>query len=152
MPWRRSSVEMMSRSFWPSEIHQSSVHSIETLVERVETYCFPFPEVFPGRRLAVSQLWAPCISVKASTRPVCVAWSVPLHSNPSCSLKNSLNAGSSFKAPSSLGTCAVLPVLTIDRRLSAAVGFDERHRHNCARSPSNCFRPFLILLASEQER
>lgn len=118
----------------------------------IETYCFLFPEAVPGTRSAVSQLCAPRISAEASEARCPLPWSVPLHSNPSCNLKNSLNAGSSFKAPSSLGACAVLAVFIVDGRLSAVVGFEERHRHNWARSPSSCFRPFLILLASEQER
>lgn len=41
---------MMSRSFCPSKISQLFVQLMETLFE---TYCSPFQEVVPGRRLAV---------------------------------------------------------------------------------------------------
>lgn len=91
---------------------------------------------------------------------------LPFHSNPSCNLKNSRNAGSSFKLANSLGCAApspAPPAPIMDRRLSAATvdeddeelefGVDlDDERQICARSPSSCRSPFLILMPSKEER
>ena len=144
----------MSRSFWPSTICQCLARLINAVCEKkmLRHTASPSKESFQAGNEPYSNCAhresAPKLPLAQSPLP----WSVPLHSNPSCSLKNSLNARSSLKALSSFGVWAVLSVFIIDLRRSAAVGFDDRHRHSCARSPSNCFRPFLILLASEQER
>jgi len=62
--------------------------------------------------------------------------SVPFHSKPSCSLKNSRNAGSSFKDDSSLAVCFEAPVGATELLRSAAVVL-VCERHIWARSPSS---------------
>jgi hypothetical protein len=67
-----------------------------------------------------------------------------------CSLKNSLNAGSSFMSPSFfVGPDIDCPSDIIECLLLAAVHLD---RHICARSPSTCRRPLRIFCAEDDER
>ena len=58
---------------------------------------------------------------------------VPFHSKPSCSLKNSRNAGSSFNDDSSFAVCFDAPLGTTELRRSVRV-FE---RHIWARRPSS---------------
>ena len=101
LPWIRSKVWIINKSFWPS---------------------FDFPIN---------------LSKQLTSR------SATFHSKPSCSLKNSLKAGS---WPSSLrffrGGGSLLGSMTL-RRLSA--GELEEDKHICARSPSTWRSPLRIL-------
>lgn len=72
---------------------------------------------------------------------------VPFHSKPSCSLKNSRNAGSSSSEESSLVVCFEELAGTTELRRSAA-GVGDRERHIWARSPSSWRRPLRILTPS----
>ena len=69
----------------------------------------------------------------------------PFHSNPSCSLKNSRKAGSSFNDDSSFVVCLDAP-LAPTAELRRSVAFLERQIW--ARRPSSWRRPFLILMPS----
>ena len=190
IPWRRSRVEIIRRSFWPSR----KPLAFEPLCRRQSHsegngghLLLPFP----------SNLSKHAISLMATVntpRPLSINFSspkcfsslnspgllpfhfylqsveivlLPFHSNPSCNLKNSRNAGSSFKLANSLGCAApssAPPAPITDRRLSAAaVDMDdddegvefldlEGEMQICASSPSSCRSPFLILMPSKEER
>jgi hypothetical protein len=76
------------------------------------------------------------------------------HSKPSCSLKNSRKAGSSFSCDSSLGVrlLSLVGETAIDcLRFSTGV-VPEPERQICARRPSSWRRPLRILPASKEER
>ena len=73
---------------------------------------------------------------------------VPFHSKPSCNLKKSRNARSSFNEDSSFVVCFDAPFATTELRRS--VGVFERHIW--ARRPSSWRRPFLILIPSYEDR
>lgn len=109
MPWIRSKVWMINKSFCPS---------------------FDFPS---------------SLSKQLTNR------SATFHSNPSCNLKNSLNAGSWLRSLSSFRGGGSLPGSMTLRRLSAEE-FDEEDRHICASRPSTWRSPLRILDWSYEER
>ena len=67
-----------------------------------------------------------------------------MHLNPSCNLKNSLNAASSLNTPRPLASAMPSPPFLGDR----AGALDKQI---CASRPSICRKPFLILVASTEE-
>lgn len=71
---------------------------------------------------------------------------VPFHSKPSCSLKNSRKAGSSFRDDNSLVVCFDAPMGTTELLRSA--GVLVRDRQIWARSPSSWRKPLRILAPS----
>lgn len=77
---------------------------------------------------------------------------IPFHWNPSCSRKNSLNAGSCFKSlkPLAFPCCCCL---SSNAELFLLCGLLELalERHICASRPSICLRPFRILTLSLEE-
>ena len=68
----------------------------------------------------------------------------PLHLNPSCNRKNSLNAASSLNTPRPLASAIPSPPFLGER----AGALD---RQICANKPSICRRPLRILVASTEE-
>jgi len=78
---------------------------------------------------------------------------LPFHSNPSCSLKNSRNAGSSLNIARSFGACCCCccSAFATDLRRSIAAGA-ERERQIWASRPSSWRRPLRILTPSKEER
>ncbi len=79
----------------------------------------------------------------------------PFHSNPSCSLKNSRNAGSSPSVARSFVPCSFIPALVVAtdlRRSTAEVAGAERERQIWASRPSSWRRPLRILTPSKEER
>ena len=76
---------------------------------------------------------------------------LPFHSNPSCSLKNSRNAGSSFRDDNSFVCCFDVPFSTTELRLSASWGADLEMQI-WARRPSSCRKPFRILTPSLEDK
>ena len=111
----------------------------------------PFPS--NRSRQAISLMATSRITRSASRYPQYInSKHTPFHSNPSCNLKNSLNAGSSFKDANSLGVRSLLLGFATDLRFSAAGIFDDFDKHICASNPSNCRKPFLILPESKEER
>ena len=116
----------------------------------VRSYCFLSQEVSPDRISAELQL-LPNPSQHRRRTTLFGAF-IPFHSNPSWSLKNSRKAGSSSKDARSFGVCSSSTIETIDLRLSAADERPDRERHICAKRPSSCRRPFLILTPSKEER
>jgi hypothetical protein len=103
MPWIKSNVWIINRSFCPSFVLPSNLS--KQFTKRIATF----------------------------------------HSNPSCSLKNSLNAGSfpsSFKALRGGGS---FPGSMTERLFSAAVFGELELKQICARRPSTCRKPFRIL-------
>ena len=79
-------------------------------------------------------------------------WAIPFHWKPSCSLKNSRNAGSSFNCDNSFGVLSLLCVVAIDRLLSGGGVLPDCERHICDRSPSSCRSPLRILSELFEER
>ena len=84
------------------------------------------------RRIAT--VWGKVFSANYSLMVIIIV--VPFHSNPSCNLKNSRNAGSSFNDNNSLVVCCFEAGATIELRRSAAEGLD-RERQIWARRPSS---------------
>lgn len=141
-----------------------SKHAI-SLMATVDTHEFSASTSLHQKLIHLSILPTHCFS-----HPSQKMWQIsplPFHSNPSCNLKNSRNAGSSFKLANSLGCAAPssIPPPITDRRLSAAAadvdeddegvefGVDlDDERQICARRPSNCRSPFFILMPSKEER
>ncbi len=163
IPRRRSSVDTMRRSFWPSIMKsQRQIRYNEWDYDALVYSLLPFPRSLSKQdisRIATAQTILLAIAMKlGSSGNRCREKSfIPFHSNPSCSLKNSRKAGSSTKEARSLGLwswswSSYSPIEIIDLRLSAAERPDRCERQICARSPSSCRRPFLILTPSEEER
>lgn len=99
IPWRRSNVETMRRSFWPSG--GTLVAAEETThEEEVHTASLPKKPFQTGNKSYCNYPSQHILNYKF------VPWFLPFHSNPSCNLKNSLNAGSSFNDANSFVCCS----------------------------------------------
>lgn len=83
-----------------------------------------------------------------------VLGALPFHSNPSCNLKNSRNAGSSFREARSLVDCDCdcFEGLAGTKELRRSAALLDLERQIWARRPSSWRRPFLILIPSFDER
>lgn len=149
MPRRRSRVDTKRRSFWPSRTGRSAREVFQSTNGGCEVLLLPFPRSLS--RQDMSRIATIARSSQHWSATLFGAF-IPFHSNPSWSLKNSLKAGSSSNDARSFGACSSSTIETIDLRLSAAEDRPDRERHICAKRPSSCRRPFLILIPSREER
>ncbi len=121
------------------------------------TYYSPSPTTSPNKQSTVSQLPPnhPHQHPSHTNTPPFISHlpHLPFHSNPSCSLKNSRNAGSSLNIARSFGACCCCcsSAFATDLRRSIAAGA-ERERQIWASRPSSWRRPLRILTPSKEER
>jgi len=109
-----------------------------------------------SRHAKMSKSFWPSLLFPSNRSKQLTSLSATFHSNPSCNLKNSRNAGSSLSSPSCFLIGGSLPGSTImDLGLfEGAIGFDGEvdERQIWARSPSTCRNPLRILPPSYEDK